>query len=299
MATKKAKSEKVKKTAKERKPTAPKGRPGRKPKLLPLYDGPKVDVAVGQSQPVPLDKLNLGDTKFQIRATTKPRTLLEDVRAHGILNALLARPHPEKKGEYQLISGFNRAAAARELGLKDVPVIVQMMEDTAAFIFTFAENQNRQSLNDLDRAFAIKKLRDSGVAPTTADIARLFRLSERQVQHLEALLAYPQVLRDAVGDEASGVTATHALVLNQANAKSQGGLDLGGWIRKVGEDKLSVSDLKKGIRSDLLKRAPRKQLVRIRGDVVAINLQHLDGASQEDRKSACAQIEKLLVQLRG
>ena len=282
---------------KAKKPASTKRRPGPKPKVLADYDGPKIDMTEGSYHQVPLDKLNVEDGTFQIRASTRPEPLVESIRSHGILNPLVARSHPDKEGEYQLISGFNRAQAARLAGLSVVPVTVRALSDQEAYIFSYAENENRQSLSDLDRACAIQKLRESGVAKSTADVARLFRISERQVQHIEALLKYPKAIQEAVAD--GQISATHALVLNQGYQKHKPAFDLAKWIQRTIDEKLSVAGLRDAIKKAHRARAPRKQLLRKRGDTWVFNWKYLDGASEDVRQKAISDLEEMFVRLKG
>ena len=275
-----------------------KKRPGRKPKTLQEYDGPTFDMAAGTCcQQIQLEQLHVDDTTFQIRATTRPEFLVESIRSHGVLDPLVARPHPGKPGEYQLVSGFNRAKAAAIAGMESVPVTVKELSDQEAYIFAYAENENRQSLNDLDRACAIRKLRESGAAKTTGDVARLFRISERQVQRLEALLKYPKALQQAVADDE--ISATHALVLNQGLQKHKPDFDLGTWIKKTVEETLSVSELRDEIKKTFRRRTPKKQLLRQRGDLWIFNRKYLAETSAEARNEAIANLEKIIEELRS
>ena len=251
----------------------------------------------GTIQEIPLGQLNLDDTQFQIRATTRPEILVESIRSHGVLDPLVARPHPEKASDYQLISGFNRAEAASLAGLTSVPVSVKELSDQEAFVFSYAENENRQSLNDLDRACAIQKIRSSGAAKTTAEVAGLFRIGERQVQRLEALLKYPNVLQQAVAD--GKLSATHALLLNQAQQKYKPSFDVGRWIRKTVDEGLSVADLRNAIKKAHRARTPKKQILRKKGDTLIFNRKYLAEASDDARQKAIAEFEKILEELRG
>jgi ParB/RepB/Spo0J family partition protein len=275
----------------------PEKRRGRKPKTLPDYDGPRFEVAAGACKQIPLDLLNLHDGKFQIRATTRPQSLVESIRSHGVLDALVARPHPEKKKEYQLVSGFNRAEAARLAGLTAVPVIVKDLSDTDAFIYAYAENENRQSLNDLDRACAIRKLREAGAAKTTLEVAKLFRIGERQIQRLEGLLEYPQELQEAMAK--GGITATHALLLNQGCQKYKTAFELTAWIAKTADERLSVADLRDAIKKAFRARSPKRQILRRKGNLLILDRKYITEASGETRLAAVAELEKIIAELRS
>ena len=55
-------------------------------------------------------------------------TLVDSIRTYGVLQPLLARPGADG---YELVVGFKRLAAAKEAGLKEVPVRVYRVEDEA------------------------------------------------------------------------------------------------------------------------------------------------------------------------
>lgn len=92
------------------------------------------------------------------------RELGESIRTVGILNPLVVRPG--KKGEYILISGGRRLKAAREVGLKKVPVLVIPMDEATADMYMLVENVQRESIldSDLVRAFYTRKNRDDKIA---------------------------------------------------------------------------------------------------------------------------------------
>src|ERR1700757_3399006 len=61
---------------------------------------------------------------FQPRGPIDPASLsdlVESVRAQGLLQPLLARPHPAIRGRYQIIAGERRWRAAQAAGLHSVP----------------------------------------------------------------------------------------------------------------------------------------------------------------------------------
>jgi ParB/RepB/Spo0J family partition protein len=175
-----------------------------------------------------VDKLNLEDESFQVRLSSRPdHSLVDSVRNLGIQIPLIVRPHPKKKGTYQLICGFRRATVATQIGLETVPALVRPLADEQAQAVAYIENEHRKTLGELDRARAMARMRSKG--KTTAQIASLFRLSDRQVQRIEGLLDYPEELRAAMEGEGA-ISPTLALVLWQAKKRHQESLDLSSWI---------------------------------------------------------------------
>ena len=62
----------------------------------------------------------------------EPEALAElaaSIRTRGILQPILARPHPGQAGIYQIIAGERRWRAAQQAGLHEVPVHIRMLDD--------------------------------------------------------------------------------------------------------------------------------------------------------------------------
>lgn len=82
--------------------------------------------------------------------------LVQSVKEHGILEPLLVRPG--KRGKYELVAGERRLRAARELGLKEVPVVVHALNDRQALQVALMENLQREDLNPVEETEAVLDL---------------------------------------------------------------------------------------------------------------------------------------------
>ena len=82
--------------------------------------------------------------------------LAESIREHGLLQPILVRPLP--LGNYQIVAGERRWRAARMLGLSEVPVIVRELSDIEAAQIALIENLQREDLNPIEEAKAVKKV---------------------------------------------------------------------------------------------------------------------------------------------
>lgn len=100
---------------------------------------------------VPIDKIE--DNPFQTRkeydkdAALSIGTSVLKAR-HGLLQAPLARPHPEKTGFYQLGFGHGRIAGLKEVGVETVTLRVEDMTDSEMKKYVLIENVNRSDLTD-------------------------------------------------------------------------------------------------------------------------------------------------------
>ncbi|MBX7220164.1 MAG: ParB/RepB/Spo0J family partition protein [Blastocatellia bacterium] len=96
---------------------------------------------------------------FQPRTTYQDRELLElaeSIREFGILEPLVARM--EAGGTYQLVAGHRRWAAARKIGLTEVPVVVRHVRDDEMLVLALVENIQRQDLHPVDETLAYREL---------------------------------------------------------------------------------------------------------------------------------------------
>lgn len=115
--------------------------------------------------------------------------LVESIKKHGIITPLIVTPKPD--GRYMIIAGERRYRAATAAGLVSVPVCVRECTPVQIDELSLIENIQREDLNPLEIARAIKKLMDDygytqeqaaeriGKArPTVANLLRLMELSE-------------------------------------------------------------------------------------------------------------------------
>ena len=108
---------------------------------------------------LPLKVLEPGP--FQPRTAMHPARLdelTESIRQQGVLQPILARPHPAEGGRYQIIAGERRWRAAQAAGLQDIPVLVRELSDTEAMAASLVENLQRQDLDPIEEAEAYKRL---------------------------------------------------------------------------------------------------------------------------------------------
>jgi len=106
---------------------------------------------------LPLESLVPG--KYQPRTRMDQAALDEladSIRAQGLMQPILARAVPG--GRYEIIAGERRWRASQLAGLKEVPVLVRVVEDEAALKMALIENIQRENLNPLEEAQGIHRL---------------------------------------------------------------------------------------------------------------------------------------------
>src|SRR5688500_17312928 len=111
------------------------------------------DSAIAQAEAT-LDRIELNP--YQPRKhfdQDEIQSLSRSVKSHGILQPLVVRSVGDR---YQLIAGERRLRAAKEAGLKSVPIRVVDFNDQEAFEAALAENIQRTDLNPIEKALGFK-----------------------------------------------------------------------------------------------------------------------------------------------
>ncbi|GAP99882.1 chromosome (plasmid) partitioning protein ParB / stage 0 sporulation protein J [Leptolyngbya sp. NIES-2104] len=81
----------------------------------------------------------------------KINALMQSIREMGVLEDLIARPHPTEIGKYELLAGSHRRESCIQLGILAPTKIVQVDDKLAAKI-AGATNAHRNQLNALEEA---------------------------------------------------------------------------------------------------------------------------------------------------
>jgi ParB family chromosome partitioning protein len=123
--------------------------------------------------------------------------LAASIRERGVLQPLLARPHPSQTGRYQLIAGERRWRAAGLAGLHEVPVVIQEMSDTDAALAALVENLQREDLNPMEEAEGYSRLIDEA-GLTQERLAQALGKSRVHVTNVLRLLNLPEPIQQEV-----------------------------------------------------------------------------------------------------
>lgn len=211
-------------------------RRARKKTPIPFVEGIPSDARVEE---ILLLDIDFEATEFEFRLESKVKDLVEDIGENGQQVPVILRPLGEG-GRFQIVCGFRRCRAIRELGWPFVHAIVRTdLDDDAAFRLSFLENDKRKSLTALDKAHAVCLLRFKG--KTDEEIRSIYGMSQRSLERSAYLSNIPDILKDAVHEGTIGTT--HCLVLAKSYKDMSGDLDLEKWIRNVHEKGLTTRKL--------------------------------------------------------
>ncbi len=164
-----------------------------------------------QGKSVPIDQIYPG--RFQPRKHFDEEalaTLVESIKAQGILQPILVRRHPESANAYEIIAGERRWRAAQLAQLHEVPILIKDLPDRDALEVALVENIQRQDLNAVEEAEGYRRLVDE-FGHTQEDLAKVVGKSRSHVANLLRLLTLPEPVRKLV--ETGQLTAGHARAL--------------------------------------------------------------------------------------
>ncbi len=135
--------------------------------------------------------------------------LAASIRAHGVIMPLVVRARPG--GGYHLIAGERRWRAAQRAGLHEVPVVVQDVDDRAAFERALIENVQRADLNPIEEAAAYHRLIDE-FGLTQEQVADRVGKDRSTVANAVRLLRLPMAVRQMVEERRLSMGHARALL---------------------------------------------------------------------------------------
>ena len=112
-----------------------------------------------QLQTLPIEYMQRG--KYQPRKDINPEKLQEladSIKVQGIIQPIVVRQVSYDK--YEIVAGERRWRAAQMSGLTQVPVVIKEIDDRAAMAIALIENIQREDLNPLEEAEALRRLLD-------------------------------------------------------------------------------------------------------------------------------------------
>ena len=170
----------------------------------------------------------------------KLQELTDSIRENGVIQPILV---VKDSNGYTIVAGERRWRAAKAAGLKTIPAIIKDYTDNKKKQVALIENIQREDLNIVEVAQAIKELMDLE-GYTSTDVAKITGKSLSTISNITRLLKLP--------DEILNMTLKGELVEGQARAllaiedpEKQIAI-----AKKVAEKKLTVRDVEKLIYGD-------------------------------------------------
>jgi len=156
--------------------------------------------------------------------------LAESIRSQGLMQPILARAIPG--GKFEIIAGERRWRASQMAGLKEVAVLVRVVEDEAALKMALIENIQRENLNPLEEAQGIHRLIQefSMTHQTAAESVGRSRVAVSNLLRLLHLAKPVQAMLMAgeldMGHARALLTLTHARQVDAAHEVARKGMSV-------------------------------------------------------------------------
>lgn len=125
--------------------------------LLEPYAGPEADRDAA-NRVLEISVRDIDTNRAQPRKSFDEaalRELADSIRVHGVVQPLLVRPNG---GRYTIVAGERRFRAARLAGLETVPVLAAEYDEAQMQEVALIENLQREELNPVEEAAAIRFL---------------------------------------------------------------------------------------------------------------------------------------------
>ena len=194
--------------------------------------GKVVNISIGEIDP----------NKDQPRKTFHDEALNEladSIRVHGVIQPIIL----VKVGtRYMIIAGERRWRAARIAGLKEIPAIVKDYDSKEITEISIIENLQREDLNPMEQARAIKKLMDD-FGLTQEEVATRLGKSRSVIANTVRLIGLePEVVKMIEEGKISAGHARSLVVVTDRNAQLK-------LANQVSDKKLTVRDLEFAVKS--------------------------------------------------
>lgn len=161
--------------------------------------------------------------------------LADSIRQYGVLQPLLVQ---KKDDYYEIIAGERRWRAAKEAGLKEVPVVIREYSKQQTMEIALIENVQREDLNPVEEALAYRQLMEEFTLTQEEIAARVSKNRATITNSLRLLKLDNRILEMLSQGQLSGGHARALLSIEDGEVQYETAL-------KIIKNKLSVRDVEK------------------------------------------------------
>jgi len=177
----------------------------------------KIGKMLGKKKEIKVSLISLDDifrSPYQPRRVFNEEDLRElaySIKNYGVIQPIIVRQFENK---FQLVAGERRFRACKMLGLKEIPAIVQDINDEKAAAISVIENLQRKELNFFEEASAYSQLLNF-FGMTQEEIAVRVGKSQSAIANKLRLLKLPEEVRDKISPDI--ISERHARALLKLN----------------------------------------------------------------------------------
>jgi ParB family chromosome partitioning protein len=190
---------------------------------------------------LPVDVIH--KSRYQPRHDFPEETLQEladSIRAQGVVQPIVVRPHSSQAGHFELIAGERRWRASQLAGLHEIPAVVRDVPDQAAMAMGLIENIQREELNPIEESMALQRLIEE-FGLTHQQTADAVGRSRAAVSNLLRLLTLEPAVKELLENEDLEMGHARALLALQGGAQIEA-------ARQVAQRGLSVRETENLVR---------------------------------------------------
>ena len=164
--------------------------------LTPSSGERETIAADNELKQLPVEFLQRG--KYQPRRDFDQEALQEladSIKAQGVMQPIVVRQVGNQR--YEIVAGERRWRACQLAGLADIPALIRNISDEAAIAMALIENIQRENLNPIEEAMALRRLQSefslsqqevaTAVGKSRSVVANLLRLLSLESEVLEYL----------------------------------------------------------------------------------------------------------------
>ncbi len=166
--------------------------------------------------------------------------LANSIKIHGVIQPIIVNKQEEDK--YLIIAGERRWRASRIAGLSTVPVVIKNYTEKQVKEVSLIENLQREDLNPIEAARAIKQLMEEYNFTQEAVADRIGKSRSNITNTLRLLTLYPEVVKMVEEGKLSSGHARALVVIEDTNQQIR-------LAKAASDGKMSVRDLEKAVKN--------------------------------------------------
>ena len=226
--------------------------------LFAFYDNEQVEEIATKKTPIveskSVDELNINDITPNPNQPRKHfdqdalQELADSIKVHGVIQPLVV--NKLENGKYMIIAGERRWRASKLAGLDKVPVVIKNYSDKQVKEISIIENLQREDLNPIEAARAIKQLMEEYSLTQEVVAERIGKSRSNIANTLRLLSLYPDVVKMVEDGRLSSGHAKTLVTITDTTAQIK-------LARQACDGKMSVRDIEKAVRNYLNPNKPK------------------------------------------
>lgn len=168
--------------------------------------------------------------------------LASSIKMHGVIQPLVVNKSDD--GNYMIIAGERRWRASNLAGLEKVPVVIKNYTEKQIKEVAIIENLQREDLNPIEAARAIKQLMEEYNLTQETVSDRIGKSRSNVANTLRLLSLYPDVIKMIEDGRLSSGHARSLVVIDDTTQQIK-------LAKQAADGKMSVRDLEKAVKNYL------------------------------------------------